>query len=84
MYVVKFILYFMSHLYSEQLIPYCGVNEFYYKYNLHHKKIKSPIDSDYILSYHILMGITVMSLVVCLLSIIISGLIINMFTNDND
>ena len=84
MYVVKSILNFTSHLYSEQPIPICGENEFYYKYNSHHKKIKSPVDSIHILYYHILMGMSVMSLVVCMISIIISGLIINTFRDDNN
>ena len=39
MYVVKFILNFTSHLNSEQLTPYCGENEFYYKYTQHVEKV---------------------------------------------
>jgi hypothetical protein len=35
----RFILIFTSHQDFEQLIPYCGENEFYYKYNHLLKKI---------------------------------------------
>ena len=41
MYVVKFILNFTSHLNSEQLIPNCGENEFYYKYTIHIEKLNT-------------------------------------------
>jgi hypothetical protein len=39
-YVVKFILNFTDHLSLEQPIPFCGENEFYYKYTIHLKKVK--------------------------------------------
>ena len=39
-YVVKFILNFTDHLSLEQPIPFCGENEFYYKYTIHLKNVK--------------------------------------------
>jgi hypothetical protein len=77
MYVVKFILNFTSHLNSEQLIPNCGENEFYYKYTTHLEKVN-------IYSYYYSMH-TITTLIVCLLAIVISAVLIHyMFNDDNN
>ena len=77
MYVVKFILNFTSYLNSEQPIPNCGENEFYYKYTIHLEKV-----NDY---YYLYSMYTITTLIASLLAIVVSALLIHyMFNDDNN
>jgi len=75
MYVVKFILNFTSHLNSEQPIPYCGENEFYYKYTQLIEKV--------IVIYYLYCMYTITTLIASLLAIVASGVIIYYIFNDD-
>jgi len=66
MYVVRFILIFTFHLETEQLIPYCGENEFYYKYIIDLEKVN-------VLSYYYIMK-ALLSLYLVFIFLFIGGI----------